>query len=215
MRCKTLKKYGRNLQISVVNFSSSNMPKSVSFLVFFFIFSNAVEATTNICKPNGFLKGTAGNCNTMNDSECCENGKKYNTYVCSPTVTSKTPATLTLNGFGKGDDGGGAGACFGKFYRSNELVVALSTGWMTDYSNSIKTGKSRCGKRIRISAGGKSVLATVVDECSSVSGCDREHSYQPPCSPNVVDASNAVWKLLGIKENSSKYGYMNVTWKDV
>ncbi|KAJ0084588.1 hypothetical protein Patl1_30643 [Pistacia atlantica] len=41
-------------------------------------------------------------------------------------------------------------------------------------------------------------MAKVVDECDSVSGCDKEHAYQPPCGNNTVDGSNAVWDALGL-----------------
>jgi hypothetical protein len=29
-------------------------------------------------------------------------------------------------------------------------------------------------------------------------GCDAAHDYQPPCLNNIVDASQAVWKALGL-----------------
>ncbi|KDP25445.1 hypothetical protein JCGZ_20601 [Jatropha curcas] len=58
----------------------------------------------------------------------------------------------------------------------------------------------RCGHHIKIHANGKTVKAMVLDECDSTIGCDSEHSYQPPYPNNIVDASKAVWKALGVKE---------------
>ncbi|GAA0187101.1 hypothetical protein LIER_34389 [Lithospermum erythrorhizon] len=95
-------------------------------------------------------------------------------------------AVLTLNGFSKGEDGGGPSQCDGKFHSDYEPVVALSTGW---YS-----GRSRCKKHVTMSANGRSAKAMVVDECDSTMGCDEDHDYQPPCPNNIVDASEAVWK---------------------
>lgn len=37
----------------------------------------------------------------------------------------------------------------------------------------------------------------VVDECDSTTGCDKDHSYQPPCA-NSVGASKVERKALGI-----------------
>jgi hypothetical protein len=59
---------------------------------------------------------------------------------------------------------------------------------------------------------GRSVLAKVVDECDSVNGCDKEHNFEPPCPPNVVDGSPAVWKALGLDDG---FGEVKVTWSDV
>lgn len=38
---------------------------------------------------------------------------------------------------------------------------------------------------------------SVVDECDSTTGCDKDHSYQPPCA-NSVGASKVERKALGI-----------------
>jgi hypothetical protein len=158
------------------------------------------------CQASGYITGpniSPSQCNTENMSECCQSGKKYAKYYCSPSVTSATKATLTLNGFGDGEDGGGASACPPyTYYKDTDAVVALSTGW---YSNG-----SRCGKSIRINGNGKSTTAKVVDECDSRAGCDSDHAYQPPCQNNIVDASAAVWKALGVPE--SDWGNMSITW---
>ncbi|THG07763.1 hypothetical protein TEA_015577 [Camellia sinensis var. sinensis] len=118
----------------------------------------------------------------------------YTTYKCSPTVSSQTKATLTINSFQKGGDGGGPSECDGKYHSDDLPVVALSTGWYK--------GGSRCHNNITISANGRSVVAMVVDECDSTMGCDQDHDYQPPCPNNIVDASKAVWKALGVPQDN-------------
>ncbi|KAL2544108.1 putative ripening-related protein 1 [Forsythia ovata] len=84
-------------------------------------------------------------------------------------------------------------------------VVALSTGWLKNKVN-------RCNKSIVIHANGRSVKAKVVDECDSTKGCDSEHDFQPPCANNIVDASPAVWKALGVPKKDR--GLMDVSWAD-
>ncbi|TVU30276.1 hypothetical protein EJB05_21886, partial [Eragrostis curvula] len=106
-----------------------------------------------------------------------------------------TPAVMTVNGFGRGEDGGGPSDCDGKFHSDHELVAALSTRWYA-------SGK-RCHKKIRITSvkNGRSVEATVVDECDSRHGC----------KDNIVDTSKAVWEKLGLDTN---IGEVPVTWSD-
>ena len=57
------------------------------------------------CRPSGYLPGRSGNCEKSNDPDCCEDGKMYPQYRCSPPVTASTKAVLTLNSFEKGKDG--------------------------------------------------------------------------------------------------------------
>ncbi|KAL8499385.1 hypothetical protein ACS0TY_022381 [Phlomoides rotata] len=164
-----------------------------------------VEAQS--CKPSGKLKGRKppkDKCNRNNDSECCEAGKFYNVYKCSPKVTSHTKAVLTLNSFERGKDGGGPSECDGNYHSDDTPIVALSTGW---YKNN-----KRCFKKIKIHGNGKSVTATFVDECDSTQGCDQDHDYQPPCNNNIVDGSSAVWKALGVPH--SDWGEMDIHWTD-
>ncbi|PIA41728.1 hypothetical protein AQUCO_02200273v1, partial [Aquilegia coerulea] len=161
------------------------------------------------CGPSGKVRGRKpppGQCNKDHNSECCEEGKLYTIYKCSPPISQSTKATLTINGFGKGDDGGGPSECDNEYHSDDTPVVALSTGW---YNKG-----SRCHKMINIRGNGKSVNAMVVDECDSTQGCDSEHDYQPPCPHNIVDASKAVWKALGVT-NSKDWGEMDVVWSDV
>ncbi|XP_037450973.1 putative ripening-related protein 5 [Triticum dicoccoides] len=156
------------------------------------------------CQPSGYLPGRSGNCETSNSPECCVDGKQYLQFLCSPSVSAATWAVLTVNGFGKGKDGGLPSECDGAYHDDSEMVVALSTGWFS--------GMSRCGRSIKITAkGGSSVYAKVVDECDSVHGCDAEHNYEEPCAYNIVDASPAVWDALGLDQS---IGLQGVTWSD-
>lgn len=160
------------------------------------------------CKPSGTLIGKKvprSKCDP-NDDPCCKAGQPYKTYKCSPPVTGQTKAILTQNNFSEGGDGGGPSECDNKYHSNNTPVVALSTGWY-------KRG-SRCGQEIIIHGNGRTTRAKVVDECDSTMGCDDEHAYQQPCRYNVVDASDAVWKALGVSPNNPKYGEMQITWSD-
>ncbi|OMO65776.1 hypothetical protein CCACVL1_21403 [Corchorus capsularis] len=131
-------------------------------------------------------------------------GKYYTTYTCSPPVSSQTKATLTLNSFEAGGDGGGPSECDNQYHSDDDPVVALSTGWFNH--------KKRCFQYINIYGNGKSVRAKVVDECDSTMGCDSDHDYQPPCDNNIVDASKAVWKALGVPQD--QWGGMDIYWAD-
>ncbi|KAL4591174.1 hypothetical protein LXL04_004125 [Taraxacum kok-saghyz] len=183
------------------------------------------------CKPSGGMRGRKpppGECNQDHDSDCCVQGKFYTTYTCSPPVTGHTKARLTINSFQKGGDGGrgesrngnymdppspyiaspldggGPSECDNRYHDDNTPVVALSTGWYK--------GGDRCHKYITINGNGRSVRAMVVDECDSTMGCDGEHDYQPPCPNNIVDASEAVWKALGVSEDN--WGDLDITWTE-
>ncbi|KAM3408753.1 hypothetical protein ACQJBY_001677 [Aegilops geniculata] len=106
-----------------------------------------------------------------------------------------TPGVMTVNGFQKGQDGGGPSECDGKFHSNKDMIVALSTRWYA--------GGRRCGKTINITSkhNGRTVQAKVVDECDSNHGCKT----------NIVDTSEAVWKALGLDSN---IGEVPVTWSD-
>ncbi|KAF8672331.1 hypothetical protein HU200_049531 [Digitaria exilis] len=103
------------------------------------------------------------------------------------------PAVMTVNGFRRGESGGGPSACDGHFHSDGELIVALSTEWFA--------GGRRCHRRIRITSGRRTVEARVVDECDSRRGCRHD----------VVDSSPAVWKALGL---DTDVGEVPVTWSD-
>lgn len=90
-------------------------------------------------------------------------------------------------------------------YHSDDIpIIALSTGWFNK--------KGMCFHNITIKGNGRSVVAMVVDECDSTMGCDNTHDYQPPCDNNIVDASKAVWKALGVPEDD--WGGLDITWSD-
>ncbi|KAL6124221.1 hypothetical protein ACLB2K_076736 [Fragaria x ananassa] len=114
----------------------------------------------------------------------------------SPLVSKHTKATLTINSFEKGGDGGGPSECDGKYHSDNTIIVALSTRWYN--------GGKRCSNYITINGNGRSVKAKVVDECDSTRGC----------ADDIVDGSKAVWKALGVKKNSRDWGEMKVFWSD-
>ncbi|CAN1237088.1 Putative ripening-related protein 2 [Linum grandiflorum] len=116
----------------------------------------------------------------------------YSNITASIEETDQTGAILTLNGFEN------------KYHSDEELIVALSTGWFER--------KRRCSQFVKIMWKGKTVRAKVVDECDSARGCDKDHDFQPPCPNNVVDASKAVWKALGVP--SEDWGSLKVTWSD-
>ncbi|KAK3001766.1 hypothetical protein RJ639_021531 [Escallonia herrerae] len=180
-----------------------SLPIIICFLL---VLPNFLSAKAQ-CVPSGTFTGTKpppGQCPSENDSDCCVQGKLYTTYGCSPQVWPFTPATLRLNSFRKGNDGGGPSECDNQYHPDDAPVVALSTGWFDN--------RSRCMKYITIYGNGQSVRAIVVDECDSTSGCDGNHGYQPPCSNNVVDASSAVWRALGVPERN--WGDLSVIWSD-
>nr|TKV93198.1 hypothetical protein SEVIR_9G210550v2 [Setaria viridis] len=106
-----------------------------------------------------------------------------------------TPAVMTVNGFRRGESGGGPSACDGHFHSDGELIVALSTEWFA-------RGR-RFHRRIRITSArhGRTVEARVVDECDSRRGCRH----------NIVDSSPAVWRALGL---DTDVGEVPVTWSD-
>lgn len=179
-------------------------------LIFILILLLVTDSEAKKCKPSRKVKGKKpppGKCNKKNDSNCCKAGETYKVYTCSPPVTNNTKAVLTINGFKKGEDGGGPSECDNKYHSDNTPVVALSTGWLKG------DGTKRCLKHVRINGNGRSVVAEVVDECDSTKGCDAEHDYQPPCDNNIVDASRAVWVALGVPKD--RWGWMHVTWSDV
>ena len=179
--------------------------KASLLLMTILFFTDFLNVEGQVCHPSGKIRGKKpppGECNQGNDSDCCKEGKLYTTYKCSPTVSSHTKAYLTLNGFEKDEDGGAPSECDNQYHSDDTPVVALSTGW---YNKG-----SRCLNNITITANGRSVVAMVVDECDSTMGCDSDHDYQPPCANNIVDASRAVWKALGVPRD--QWGGLDITW---
>ncbi|CAI9088468.1 OLC1v1022802C1 [Oldenlandia corymbosa var. corymbosa] len=181
---------------------------SVLFGLMLLLSFNFSQAAGRIqaCNPSGTITGITpppGKCNQEHDSDCCKKGQKYKTYTCSPSISSQTRATLTINSFEKNGDGGGPSECDGHYHSDSTPIVALSTGWYN--------GGSRCFNNITIRYKGRSVRAMVVDECDSTMGCDDDHDYQPPCPNNIVDGSKAVWAALGISDPDD-VGSLDITW---
>ena len=180
---------------------------SVLVVCFLFLVIHCFIVEAQTCTASGEISGKTpppGQCNQENYSVCCEEGIMYPIYECSPPISERTKAKLTLNSFEKYGDGGNESECNDHFHSNNELVVALSTGWFD--------GKSRCFKYINIYGNGNSVKAQVVDECDTTMGCDSDHAYQPPCPNNIVDASKAVWNALGVPEDD--WGKLDIYWSD-
>ncbi|XVF80045.1 hypothetical protein PTKIN_Ptkin15bG0039200 [Pterospermum kingtungense] len=159
------------------------------------------------CKFSGQIRGTdppPGQCNSEDNSTCCVEGKIYDIYDCSPPVSHRTKANMTLKSFDRGGNGGGPSTCDNDYHSDDEHVVALSTGWFDN--------KKRCFNYIRIRGNGKSVAAKVVDECNSLGGCDKTHDYEPPCGNNIVGASKGVWLALGVPQ--SQWTRLGIHWSD-
>lgn len=120
---------------------------------------------------------------------------RHRDHRCTSPADGGTAAVMTVNGFEKGQDGGGPAACDGHYHSNGDLITALSTRWYA--------GGRRCHKPIRITSThtGRSVVTRVVDECDSRHGC----------KDNIVDTSKAVWDALGLDTN---VGEVPVTWSD-
>lgn len=105
--------------------------KNLGFFLFLVLLATtSLEINAQTCKPSGGIRGRKpppGECNRENNSDCCVQGKFYTTYTCSPPVTGDTKATLTINSFQKGGDGGGPSECDNQYHSDDTPVVALST----------------------------------------------------------------------------------------
>lgn len=104
---------------------------------------NGVSALSR-CHMSSYLTGKSGKSNRENGSECCVACHRYPQFRCSPPVSVKTPAVLTLNSFVADGDGGGPPYCDGRYHSDRELVVALSSGWLW------LDGRARCNKMVRV-----------------------------------------------------------------
>nr|KAJ0210480.1 hypothetical protein LSAT_V11C400173260 [Lactuca sativa] len=105
--------------------------KNLGFFLFLVLLATtSLEINAQTCKPSGGIRGRKpppGECNRENNSDCCVQGKFYTTYTCSPPVTGDTKATLTINSFQKGGDGGGPSECDNQ-YHSDDTPGAVN--WM-------------------------------------------------------------------------------------
>ncbi|KAI3918679.1 hypothetical protein MKX01_041999 [Papaver californicum] len=177
--------------VSLNTYSSNYSPVLLNLLFAVLTCLEITEAQN--CVPSGQVMGTQpppSKCNQENDSECCKPGTVHQTFTCS-----LHPVHPAVNGFAQAEDGGGTLECDGQFHDNNTPIVALLTGWFK-FRN-----MKRCMNNI-----------ATTDECDSTRGCDEEHDYQPPYHNNLVDASKAVWRALGVPEE--QWGQMPVTWVD-
>ena len=141
---------------------------SVLLICLSFLLASSLSVEAQTCRPSGKIRGRKapkGQCNEENDSLCCIKRRftLHTTCKCSPPATNHTKATLTLNSFKKGGDGGAPSECDNQYHSDDTPVVALSTGWFNH--------KSRCLHYINIHGNGRSVKAMIVDECDSTMGC--------------------------------------------
>ena len=97
---------------------------------------------------------------------------------------SGSSATLTYY-----DPTTGGAKCNGVVYNSGSYVAALSSGILS----------GRCGATINIQYNGRTVQATVVDECNESHGC----------RPGNIDSTAAVWGALGADMSA---GVLGVTY---
>uniref|UniRef100_A0A0E0K2T3 Wall-associated receptor kinase galacturonan-binding domain-containing protein n=1 Tax=Oryza punctata TaxID=4537 RepID=A0A0E0K2T3_ORYPU len=133
---------------------------------------------------------------------CCKRNQTYPTYDCSPpTSTSRTTkAVMTLHDFdplaprGNVDTNGGfpGGALHGVVFQP---AITLSKGY-----------PDLCQQQDRNRPG----------ECDSQDGCNVGTYYLPPCGPNIIAASPAVWEILGLGATGNEtYRKHNVTLSDI
>ncbi|KAK6920137.1 hypothetical protein RJ641_016041 [Dillenia turbinata] len=194
---------GRSVLATVIDERDSTMACNVEYGYLPPHPNNIVAASKAACRPSGYVsikKPAPRMC-----KDCCKAGKLYPTYQCSPPVSSNTSAVLTLTSFESNVDGCGLTSCDCKDHSDSLPYVALSTGWFNRYE--------RCLHKINITANGRSVVATVIEECDSTVGCDADNAYQPPCANNLVASSKAVWKALGVPEDD--WDNLDITWSDI
>ncbi|CAG8583873.1 11456_t:CDS:2 [Diversispora eburnea] len=92
----------------------------------------------------------------------------------------------------------GLGAC-GKYNNDNELVCALPKAQFDPYTpNGNPNKNTKCGKRIKVTRGKKSVVVRVVDRCDG-------------CKSGDIDLSPAAFKKLA----SLSVGRTKCSWKYV
>lgn len=87
-------------------------------------------------------------------------------------------------------EGGSTGAC-GPQENNNELVGALNAPQYGDMSSK----SSWCGKKVKVTSGGKSVIVTINDAC-------------PECAHGSIDLTQAAFKQLG----NLGTGVLPITW---
>lgn len=103
---------------------------------------------------------------------------------------------------------GGPSECNGNYHSDDLTIVALSTGWYK--------GGNRCFNNTAINANGGAWWAGGHGGDSGwvyvTMGCDEDHYYQPLCPNNIVDASKAVWKAMGVPLDN--WVDLDIPWSD-
>ncbi|CAM0136500.1 unnamed protein product [Umbelopsis sp. WA50703] len=90
-------------------------------------------------------------------------------------------------------EGGSQGAC-GPFESNSELIGALNAPQYGDMSEK----SSWCGKKVKVTSGGKSVIITINDAC-------------PECAHGSIDLTQAAFEKLG----NLVTGVLDITWSVV
>ncbi|XP_024515346.1 probable receptor-like protein kinase At5g20050 [Selaginella moellendorffii] len=135
----------------------------------------------NICAPSSTLIYNG----TQMCPECCVPGLAYRFYACSPPLQIVNRAVLYSTTFNENL------SCTDQIFSIQDQVVSLSSGW-------IQRNFSICLTNINITApNNRSVVAKIVDECSSKAGCTAGTAYWEPCAPNAIAGTPGVWSALG------------------
>lgn len=90
-------------------------------------------------------------------------------------------------------EGGSQGAC-GPFESNSQLIGALNAPQYGDMSEK----SSWCGKKVKVTSGGKSVIITINDAC-------------PECAHGSIDLTQAAFEKLG----DLNTGVLDITWSVV
>jgi len=120
--------------------------------------------------------------------------EKMRDAILPPPVTTPQPVGQTFQGAGTFFTPT-IGACGGT-NSANDMVVALNHAQFDPSSPGGNSNKNTlCGTQVSITFGGKSVVATIVDEC-------------PDCGFGALDMSPAVFKQLA----NLSVGVISVKW---
>ncbi|GMP96259.1 hypothetical protein CsSME_00044980 [Camellia sinensis var. sinensis] len=137
----------------------------------------------------------------------------FEAQKCKPSgkIKGKKPTKDKCNT----DDG--AECCKeGKFYTTYKCSPSVSGRTKTTLTiNNFEKGRDGGAPSEGVTKASQSMQmggVWVVDECDSTMGCDSDHAYQPPCNNNIVDASEAVWRALGVPKKD--WGGMEIFWSD-
>ncbi|KAK4698985.1 hypothetical protein P7C70_g7284, partial [Phenoliferia sp. Uapishka_3] len=150
----------------------------------------ALSASAPIPGPPGGFKGSDLVRNSGNGGY--SGGKGGDSGTTTTSSSSSTSSSTSSSGTYSGEatyfyQAGGTGAC-GSVNEDSALIVALNTA---QYSS------SKCGSKVKVTntATGKSVTATVADEC-------------PGCASESLDLSTGAFDSIGDEDT----GVLSITW---